>query len=110
MNNTCAVKLEMEGLDEAERRVAALHAQWTEIAAMAREHKDAAALTMQVSRLDLVEGDTLVLTLQSAVSREQAAWLKAHIREVMCSTVRILILDGGATLSMLSRQVPAADD
>lgn len=99
--NTCAVKLEMEGLDESERRVAALHAQWTEIAAMAREHKDAAVLTAQVARLDLNPGDALVLTVPRAVSNESANLIKAHICDVLGFDVRVLVVADGASLAVL---------
>lgn len=101
MNNTCTLKVELEGLEEAERRVAALHAQWTEIAAMAREHKGIAVLTAQVARLDLAPGDALVMTVPHAVSNEVATKIKSHIREVLGFDVRTLIVAAGASLAVV---------
>lgn len=102
MNNICTMKVELEGLDEAERRVAALHTQWSEIAAMAREHKHTAVLTAQVARLDLADGDALVLTVPHAVGSETATKIQAHICDALGVDVRVLVVADGASLAVVA--------
>lgn len=109
MDDTLTLKVETDGLADAERRVAALHAQWTEIATMAREHKDMAVLTTQVARLDLAPGDTLVVNVPYAVTNAQASLMRDHIRAELGWPARILFVTDGSSVAVLSGQA-AADD
>jgi hypothetical protein len=96
------LKMEIEGLADAEQRVAALHTQWSEIVAMARDHKDAAVLCASVAKLELTANDTLVLTTPQRITMEQRGHMVTAVRAGLGVDVHIMVLDGGMTMSQVS--------
>ncbi|KAB8042564.1 hypothetical protein [Janthinobacterium aquaticum] len=68
-----------------------------------------AAVTPQVASLAMAHGDALVLTTPHQLSREQLAAMKQRIRSDLDADVRILIIDGGVSLAVLTG-LPAAGD
>lgn len=67
------------------------------------------ALATQVAKLDLAPDDVLAMSVPSIVNREQADRLRAYIRNELGHPVRILIMDRGTSLSVLTG-LPAAGD
>jgi hypothetical protein len=96
------LKMEIEGLADAEQRVAALHAQWSEIAVMVHDYKDAAVLCGQVAKLNLAAGDTLVVMTPGLISAERRDRFVAYVRNAVGSDGPVLVLDGGATIAQVS--------
>ena len=67
------------------------------------------ALVAQVAKLDSTPDDVLVMSVPSLVNREQADRLRAYIRNELSYPIRILIMDRGASLAVLTG-LPAAGD
>jgi hypothetical protein len=94
--------IDTSNLDAAMASTTTLRDQWSEIAALAREHKHAAVLTTQVAKLELAAGDALVLTTPSPLSVEQHARVTEYVCASLGRVVPVLILDGGVTMAQLS--------
>ena len=100
MNDTITLKVEAEGLEDIERRVAALHTQWGEITAMAREHKQVPLAVAQLERRELGAFDTLILSVPGVLSKEQKEEMVNEVRAALGRHVRVFVLAGGAKASV----------
>lgn len=60
------------------------------------------ALTVQIAKLELKAGDTLVLMCQQALPMESHARVRAMLAPSIPEGARCIILDGGATLAKIS--------
>ena len=60
-------------------------------------------------KMTMARGDVLVLKVPSTVSREQNAKIKEHIRTELGADVRILVVDGAASLAVLGGLDAAGD-
>lgn len=69
---------------------------------------DLADLDLQVRRLDVRDGDVLVLSTLRRLSlevRERLVAESERVREWLAADVKFVVLDDGLTLSVLSRAV-----
>lgn len=58
-------------------------------------------MAVEITKLDLAPGDTLVIFTQQWLSIETCAHMRAHLEPFVPSGTRILILDGGMTLGKI---------
>jgi hypothetical protein len=58
----------------------------------------------EVARLDLRPGDRLVLTFPQRLTAEESDWVAERLRGAwdLPESVRVVVLDGGATLTVAS--------
>lgn len=68
------------------------------------------ALAAQVAKLNLAPDDVLAMSVPSLVNREQADRLRSYIRNELGYPIRILIMDRGASLAVLTGLPAAAGD
>lgn len=68
----------------------------------------AAALAVDVARLEVRPGDCVVVTMRESLTPKQRAALRAEVSQVVPNGARILVLDGGMGLAVLApHQIPA---
>ncbi|HYD58955.1 MAG TPA: hypothetical protein VEC35_01275 [Noviherbaspirillum sp.] len=60
------------------------------------------AMTVQVTKLELKAGDTLVLLCQQVLPSEAHDRVRAMLAPIIPKGARCIILDGGATLAKIS--------
>lgn len=97
------IGVDRSDLDAALASAADLRAQWVDISTMVAANKSAGAVLIgQAVKLDLAQGDALVLTVPHQVSKEQHAQIAAHVRKSLGNHVPVLILGGGVAISQIS--------
>lgn len=62
------------------------------------------AVAVELAKLELKAGDTLVVTVPMRINDEQRNGIDFILRPIVPSGVRVLVLDGGTSLSVLSAQ------
>lgn len=69
----------------------------------------AAALAVDVARLEVKPGDCVVVTMRERLTVQQRAALRAEVSQVVPNGARILVLDGGMGLAVLAPHEIKAD-
>jgi hypothetical protein len=92
------------GLDEMAARTEELHARWTDISAMVQAGKPFGITPgSSIVRLDVGAGDVLVHSVPTVLNSEQRARMVEQIGLVFSAGPRVLVLDGGMTISRIVR-------
>ncbi|WP_338821674.1 hypothetical protein [Bradyrhizobium septentrionale] len=58
----------------------------------------------EIAKLELREGDRLVVKCDQVLSREQARWIEDHFRKLIPESVGLIVLGAGMTLDVLRRE------
>lgn len=94
--------IDFTGLAEMERRVAALHADWSSLAVIGAQAEVVCGAL--VSTMRVCPGDVLVVTSPRLLSAEQRINLREQILSYLPAwpDQGVLIMDGGLTLGLIS--------
>lgn len=63
---------------------------------------------MQIAKLELKAGETLVVMVQERLNAEQREMARETVASYLPAGVRALVLDGGAKLAKISAEAPDA--
>lgn len=59
--------------------------------------------SFQIAKLRLVAGDILIVKIEGHISQEIACRIRDNMKAEIQPDIKVLVLDGGITLSVLSR-------